>query len=81
MNASLVTAAVLFGPAAVAGPVLAITWWRHRGEYERALAVFAEQRPAATPAPDGPPPDGGMPTPAPVDVLADVIPLHTRRAA
>lgn len=84
MNASLVTCAVLFGPAAVTGPALAAAWWRHRGEHDAALAVFADVRTTAGPGSNGPP-DGGQPTPTPepapgsVGQLADVIELNTRR--
>lgn len=79
MNPHLITAAVLFGPAATVGPTLAVTWWRHRGEHDAALTAIAEHYATRHQAdPDQPPPDGGMPTPA-SDHLADVIPLPTSK--
>lgn len=79
MNPSLIAATILFAPAAVAGPAVALAWWRHRGEHEAALAAFASVQ---QPAPFEPPPDGGMPTPATEpEHLAQVIPFPTRHAA
>lgn len=74
MNPNLIACAVLFGPAAVACPAAAITWWRHRGEHDAALAAFATLKAQ----PHQAPPDGGMPEPA---QLAEVIPFPNRQAA
>lgn len=77
---NLLTATLLFGPAAAAGPPLALAWWRHRGEYETALAILADIRArTTTPDPDQPPPGGGIPAPADSGDVADVIDLNTRR--
>lgn len=79
---NLIAAAVLFGPAAVAGPAAAVAWWRHRGEYDAALAEVARVQAQTTAA--EPPPDGGMPEPGGQpdgEQLAEVIPLPQRRAA
>ena len=85
MNADLITAAVLFGPAALAGAVGG-AGYLHQRPHDRARAqVLAELRAARTAGPDEDPtpPDGGQPTPAeqptaaPVR-LAPVIPLPAR---
>lgn len=76
---NLVAATILFAPAAVAGPAVALAWWRHRGEHDAALAVLAQAQ--ARPVPEESPPDGGMPQPAEAEQLAEVIPFPGRRAA
>ena len=91
MNADLIAAAILFGPAALATPPLLLAT-RHRTRHGRAvLAMLAQERAlrAGSPNPeDTPPPDGGQPTPAPqappttttTSGLAPVIPLHRHAA-
>ena len=92
MNAELIGAALLFGPAAVAGPLFLISDWRerpHQRAIARVLAESAAER--AKPDWDGPAPPGApvstpeqQPTPAPAPAargLAPVIAIRSRRTA
>ena len=81
-TADVIAAAVLFGPAAVIGPPLLVAAHRGTRHSKAVLAMLAQERAkrAVPAAEDGPPPDGGQPTPLPDTApLAQVIPL--RRAA
>jgi len=82
-TADVITAAVLFGPAALIGPPLMLAAHRGTRHSKAVLAMLADERAKRAAAPadqDGPPPDGGQPTPVPdTEPLAQVIPL--RRAA
>jgi len=93
----LIGYAVLFGPAALIGPPLLIAAHRGTRHDKAVLAMLADERAkranAVTPADgDGPPPDGGQPTPIPDSTtaattvsgdegMAQVIPFLGRRAA
>lgn len=81
----LITAAVLFGPAALVGAVGGTGYLRQRPRERARARVLAESRAAraAGPNDDPTPPDGGQPAPAeqepaPAVRLAPVIPLPTR---
>jgi hypothetical protein len=81
VNPDLIVAAMA-APGALTGAVLGITAWCHRGEADRDLAVVAAFRATTTTDDDTPPPpDGGMPTPAEGDHLAEVIAFPRRYAA
>ena len=80
MTADLIGAAVLFGPAVVIGTPLMIAAHRGTRHSKAVLAMLADERAKRANAPvaeDGPPPDGGQPTPVPDTApLAKVISLH-----
>jgi hypothetical protein len=81
MNPDLIAAAVLFGPGALAAPVLAYRVITTRRDTDTIAAVLAEHRTTHHDAgTTGTPPGGGQPQPAPAD-LAAVIPFPTRHAA
>lgn len=90
MSPDLITAAVLFGPAALLGGAVAVADLRDRPHRRATARVLAELRAARAAGPDEDPdpspPDGGQPAPtegvpAAVVRLAPVIPLPTRRPA
>ena len=84
MNPNLIASAVLFSPAAIAGAAVGVAALRQHPYHRAVRAVLAEsaaRNTAAAAAPDGPPPDGGQPTPVPdTEPLAQVIPLHRHAA-
>ena len=80
MNAELITAAVLFGPAAIVGPVCLIGHRISRRHDETVASVVAEFRPTETTEPE-PPPKGRIKAPrqtAPAP-LANVLDFPARR--
>ena len=90
MSPDLITATVLFGPAALLGGAAAVADRRDRPHRRATARVLAELRAARAAGPDDDPdptpPDGGHPAPAdsaPATVvqLAPVIPLPTRTGA
>ncbi|AEW95889.1 MULTISPECIES: hypothetical protein [Streptomycetaceae] len=82
MDAQLIAATVLFGPAAVALPVHAVLWRRGQQQAAAERAVFAELRDqrAATARPTSPPPPPpGEPVVIPAESTtapAPVLPLR-----
>ena len=86
MNPDLIAAGILFGPATMAGAAIGIAALRghsHHRAIRTVLAESAHARARAVPQ-DGPPPDGGQPTPAAApeampDGLAQVIAFPHRR--
>jgi len=82
-TADVITAAVVFGPAALIGPPLMFAAHLGTRHSKAVLAMLADERAKRAAAPatgDGPPPDGGQPTPAAdPEPQAQVLPL--RRAA
>jgi hypothetical protein len=84
VNTELIAAAVLFAPAALVGPPLLIAAHRTTRHSKAVRAMLADERAKRATAPtdgEGPPPDGGQPTPLPdTGPLAQVIPLHRHAA-
>ena len=93
MNTDLITAAVLFGPAALIGTPLLLAAHRGTRHDKAVLAMLAQERAkraaVQVEAEDNPPPDGGQPDPvladtstgAGTDDLAQITPFPARRAA
>lgn len=80
MNADLIAAAVLFGPAAIVGPPLLIAAHRTTRHSKAVLAMLAQERAkrandTATETPR--PPDGGQPAPG-IDTPAPQPPATGR---
>ena len=81
MDADLIAAGILFGPAAVALPALAVAWHRgnHHREAERALLTLMHTARAAGTVPPTPPAREPLPAGArPADVID--IAAHRRTA-
>ncbi|MEU2869157.1 hypothetical protein ABZ769_08115 [Streptomyces olivoreticuli] len=89
MSPDLIVATVLFSPAAVALPALAVAWHRSNRAADVERYVFAQLHQGSRPTP--PPTGEPLPTPAPVETpapaqqatapAANVIDLTTRRRA
>ncbi|WP_327680184.1 hypothetical protein [Streptomyces sp. NBC_00467] len=80
MNAELIAAAVLFGPAAIVGPVCLIGHRISRAQDAMVASIVAEFRPTETTEPE-PPPKGRIKAPrqTPPAPLANVLDFPARR--